>query len=104
MLLPSDVSLVHLPLIQWLQDQQLAPRITGEFDDSALMKAFGQDGVGVFVVPTAIAMAVAEQYNVIEIGRTDAVKESFFVIANERHLSNPAVNSIIEHARDWLEA
>jgi LysR family transcriptional activator of nhaA len=102
LLLPSDVSLVHLPLLQWLEDNQLTPRITGEFDDSALMKAFGHDGVGVFVVPSAIAEDVSKQYEAIEIGRTDEVTESFFVIVNERNLSNPAISTIIENARHWL--
>ena len=102
LLLPSDVSLVHVPLLQWLQDQQLSPRITGEFDDGALMKAFGHDGVGVFIVPTAIAADVSRQYEAIEIGRTSDVTESFYVIVNERNLSNPTITTVISGARDWL--
>ena len=46
MLIPSDVSQVHLPLLHWFQALHLTPRIVGEFDDRALMKAFGRDGAG----------------------------------------------------------
>lgn len=103
MLLPGEANQIHLPLMNWFEANELSPRITGEFDDSALMKAFGRDGAGIFVVPTAIATEVAIQYDAIEIGRTSTVTESFFVIANERDLSNPLVSEIIESARHWLE-
>lgn len=102
LLIPSSVSQIHLSLLQWIQDKELKPFIEGEFDDSALMKAFGRDGAGVYVVPSAIAQDVAIQYDSVEIGRTDEIKESFFAIANERNSSNPAVNEIIESARSWL--
>lgn len=102
LLLPSDVSQISAPLMQWFTEQNLSPRIVGEFDDSALMKAFGQDGVGVFVVPTAISEEVAEQYDAIELGRTDDVRDLFYVITSDRRSSNPAIQTIIEAAREWL--
>ena len=32
----------------------MQPRIIGEFDDSALMQAFGQSGSGLFIAPSVI--------------------------------------------------
>jgi LysR family transcriptional activator of nhaA len=101
-LMPSDLSLVQSQLLQWLDRHHVLPNIVGEFDDSALMKAFGQAGTGVFVVPSAIAEEVAKQYNVNIIGQTEEIKEQFFAITTERRLSNPALIAINETARDWL--
>ncbi|MGR6873305.1 transcriptional activator NhaR [Pseudomonas sp. HK3] len=102
-LMPSELSLVQPQLLQWLDRRHILPRIVGEFDDSALMKAFGQAGVGVFVVPTAIADEVAAQYKVNILGKTDDIREQFFAITAERRLSNPALIAINETARDWLD-
>ena len=77
-------------------------RIVGEFDDSALMKAFGQSGAGVFTAPTAIAQEVAGQYRVSIIGSTEAVREQFYAISTERRISHPAVSAITNTAREWL--
>ena len=74
----------------------------GEFDDSALMKAFGQAGAGVFIAPTPIASEVEKQYGVISIGKTDDVREQFYAISVERKISHPAVAAITETAREWL--
>lgn len=102
-LIPSEGSQIHMPLLHWFQTQHVTPRITGEFDDSALMKAFGRDGAGIFVVPSAISDDVCEQFDAKELGRTEALNESFYVIANDRHLSNPAIEFIVDKARTWLE-
>jgi LysR family transcriptional activator of nhaA len=56
----------------------------------------------VFVVPSAIAKEVANQYKVNIIGQTEEIKEQFFAITTERRLSNPALIAINETARDWL--
>ena len=101
-LMPSDLSLVQSQLLQWLDRYNIFPNIVGEFDDSALMKAFGQAGTGVFVVPSAIAKEVSSQYNVLVIGKTNEIKEQFYSITTERRLSNPALIAINETARDWL--
>ena len=37
-----------------LFNEHWSPRIVGEFEDSALLKVFGQQGLGVFAAPMAI--------------------------------------------------
>ncbi|MDO6685207.1 MULTISPECIES: transcriptional activator NhaR [unclassified Agarivorans] len=103
LLIPSEINLMHVRLLQWFDKQNIHPKIVGEFDDSALMKAFGQAGTGVFTVPTAIADEVVNQYKVEVIGCTEAVREQFFAISAERRVSNPAVVAITEQAREWLK-
>ena len=94
---------MHDRLLQWLEGLRVYPRIVGEFDDSALMKVFGQAGVGLFIAPTAIADEVVAHYGVEEVGQTDAVREQFFAISVERRISHPAVAAITESARRWLK-
>ena len=102
-LLPSEINVVQSRLLKWLDGLHIHPRIIGEFDDSALMKVFGQAGAGIFVAPTAIADEVARHYGVQIIGQTDAVSEQFYAISVERRLSHPAVVAITEAARAWLK-
>jgi LysR family transcriptional activator of nhaA len=102
LLLPGETNPARNHLIQWLDQIHIYPRVVGEFDDSALMKAFGQGGAGIFIAPTAIAGEVAKQYNVSIIGKTDKVKERFFAISVERKVSHPAIVAINEAAREWL--
>jgi LysR family transcriptional activator of nhaA len=102
LLIPSEINIVQSRLLQWFDSLHIHPRIVGEFDDSALMKAFGQAGLGVFPVPTAIAEEVAKQYRVSLIGSTDTVREQFYGISTERRISHPAVAAITATAREWL--
>jgi LysR family transcriptional regulator, transcriptional activator of nhaA len=103
LLLPSEINLVRPRLMEWLDGLHIHPRIVGEFDDSALMKAFGQAGAGVFVAPSAIAEEAAKQYGVQIVGNTEEVREQFYAISIERRISHPAVSAITETAREWLK-
>jgi LysR family transcriptional activator of nhaA len=103
LLIPSEINLVQPRLLNWLDSLYIHPRIVGEFDDSALMKAFGQAGAGVFIVPTAIAEEVAKQLGVAVVGDTEIVREQFYAISVERRISHPAVAAITETARAWLK-
>lgn len=101
-LLPGESNVVRNRLIQWLDKLHIHPRIVGEFDDSALMKAFGQAGTGVFIAPSPIAEEIANQFGVVVIGKTEQIREEFFAISVERKISHPAVTAITETAREWL--
>jgi LysR family transcriptional activator of nhaA len=89
-------------LQRWFAEQQIQPRIVGEFDDSALMQAFGQSGSGIFIGPSVIADEVKRQYGVEVIGQTDAVTESFYAISVERKVKHPGIVAITEGARREL--
>lgn len=102
MLLPGEDAPVRHRLLRWLEQRKLRPRIVGEFDDSALMNAFGQSGAGVFVSPTVLDAEMQMQYGVETIGRTAEVRSEFFAISVERKLKHPCVLAITETARDRL--
>jgi LysR family transcriptional activator of nhaA len=104
MLVPGENAMVRGRLMRWFGEQQIQPRIVGEFDDSALMKAFGQSGSGIFVAPTVIADEVRRQFGVEVIGRTDEVTERFYAISVERRLTHPGVVAVTEAARQEMFA
>ncbi|KRP59606.1 transcriptional activator NhaR [Pseudomonas orientalis] len=102
LLIPGAETVVRSRLQRWFADQQIQPRIIGEFDDSALMQAFGQSGSGIFIAPSVIADEVVRQYGVALIGQTDAVTESFYAISVERKVKHPGIVAITEGARREL--
>ncbi|HYH97166.1 transcriptional activator NhaR [Hyalangium sp.] len=99
MLMPSEASSVRHALDLWLAAQGVRPIIAGDFDDSALLKAFGQRGLGVFAMPSVIEADVVRQFDVSVIGRTDEIENCFYAITVERRLRHPAVVAIAEAAR-----
>jgi LysR family transcriptional activator of nhaA len=101
-LIPSDDIALRPKLMRWFEDHHIKPNIVGEFDDSALMKAFGQAGVGVFVAPSSIAEQLEQECGVVRIGSTNEIIEKFYAISVERKLSHPAVLAISEAARQEL--
>jgi LysR family transcriptional activator of nhaA len=101
-LMPGEGVAVRPRLAQWLEDQDLHPHIVGEFDDSALLKAFGQGGAGLFVAPTAIADHVCKQYAVRAVGRIETVVEQLYAITTERRLKHPATVAMSRAAQDDL--
>ena len=104
LLLPTEKTAVRRDLDQWLYTEDIRPTIIGEFQDTALMKVFGQDGVGLFTAPTVMEKEVCRQYKVRVVGRIDAVRERYYAISVERRLKHPAVVAICGAARDTIFA
>lgn len=104
LLLPARKTWLRRAMDQWLDTRDLRPRMMAEFEDSALMKVFGQTGLGLFPGPTAIENEVCEQYGVQVFGRIDEVREQYYAISVERRLKHPAVVAISTAAREQLFA
>ncbi len=104
LLIPGENAAVRVTLMRWFDAHQIRPRIVGEFDDSALMHAFGQAGIGIFIAPSVIADEVQREHGVLVIGRTDEVTEQFYAISMERRLTHPAVVAINDTAHRKLFA
>lgn len=101
-LLPGEDFAIHQRLLRWLEHTGVHPRVVAEFDDSAMMKAFGHSGAGVFFAPTVIASQVCSQYNVVALGQVDSVVEQVYAISTERRMSHPATLAVSTMARDKL--
>ena len=102
MLLPALETTLRRSLEDWFDSIQVRPRVLAEFDDSALLKAFGNAALGVFPAPAVITDEVLSMYHARLVGRVDAVGESYFAISPERKLKHPAVLQITENARRSL--
>lgn len=101
-LLPIEGSSLRRSLDQWFDSLNIRPRLVGEFKDGALMKTFGEAGVGIFAAPAAIEKEIREHYKVVPIGRIDSITVRFYAISVERKLKHPAVVKISETAREEL--
>jgi len=102
LLVPKENTALRRSLDYWFDQEDIRPVIMGEFADSALLKAFGQAGVGVFAAPSAIESEICRQYRVRRIGELPDVSERFYAISVERKLKHPAVVAISEAARGEL--
>jgi LysR family transcriptional activator of nhaA len=102
MLMPAGDTALGRAVTQWFESRGIRPEVVAEFNDSALMKAFGQDGVGVFPFPQITEADVKRQYGVRVVGRVEEIRARFYAISPERRLKNPAVVAVCETARDEL--
>ncbi|MEP6722302.1 MAG: transcriptional activator NhaR [Variovorax sp.] len=99
MLIQGSSSAMRQRLDLWLAEHALRPRLIGEFDDAALLKAFGGEGRGVFMSPAVLEEETCTQYGVEVVGRTSELVEEFFAISVERRIKHPCVVAITHAAR-----
>lgn len=103
-LLPGEDVAIYSRLLQWFETKHIYPHIVGEFDDSALMKLFGQAGAGLFVAPVAMSRYVSERYQVREVGRIDSIQEQLYAITAERRMTHPGVLAVAEATKQVFAA
>ncbi|OFX21908.1 MAG: LysR family transcriptional regulator [Anaeromyxobacter sp. RBG_16_69_14] len=102
LLLPTENTALRRSLDQWFTTHDIRPRVVGEFEDSALLKEFGQTGLGIFPAPSVIVDEVRGQYRVRLVGRLEEVRERFYAISVERKLKHPTVVAISQEAREKI--
>lgn len=102
LLVPTEDSLVRRSLDHWFESIGVRPHLVAEFDDSGLLKSFGQGGEGIFGVPSVVEAGVRKQYGVQVVGRTEEVVERFYAITVERRIKHPAAMAISESAKQNL--
>lgn len=102
MLIQGASASVRHQLEGWLTQHQIHPRVIGEFDDGALMTAFGREGRGVFMGPSVLELETVTQFGVEVIGRSGELVEEFFAVSVERRITHPCVVAITDAARGQL--
>lgn len=103
-LLPTENAALRRSLDGWFEAKGLHPRVMGEFEDSSLLKTFGQAAVGLFAAPIAIAAELRAQYDVEGIGRVEGVRQRFYAVSVERRIKHPAVVAISHAAHEEIFA
>lgn len=101
-LMPLDTSSMRRALEEWFDSTRVRPHVVGEFEDSALMKVFGQTSAGFFPAPAVIQDEIERQYDVEALGPVAGFRERFYAISVERRLKHPAVVAISDSARNKL--
>jgi LysR family transcriptional activator of nhaA len=101
-LLPMKNSAFRQLLDQWFEAHSIRPRILGEFQDTALLTAFGQAGNGIFAAPLAIEREVRKTYRVAKVGDLGTQVMESYAISAERKIKHPAATVIAEVAKHKL--
>jgi LysR family transcriptional activator of nhaA len=101
-LLPIKNSTLRQILDQWFESQSIQPRILAEFQDTALLTAFGQSGAGIFAAPLAIEGEVRSRYRVVRVGEVGPRLTEYYAVSAERKIKHPAATVIAEVARHKL--
>ncbi len=102
MFLPTDNTALRRNLDYWFESSGIRPVVIGEFEDYALLRAFGETGHGVFPLPSVVEGQIRKQKSLRTIGVTNEVRTQFFAISAERKLQHPAVLAIRNSARKEL--
>jgi LysR family transcriptional activator of nhaA len=101
-LMPAEGTALRKGIDAWLEASGLRLELAGEFDDSALMMAFGGRGLGIFPAPRVLEDEIRTQFGVQVLGRVDEIRQGFYAITVERRLRHPAVVAVVETARDAI--
>ena len=102
LLLPTDHTAVRRSLDIWMEDREIFPEIVAEFEDSALLKVFGQNGEGIFPIPTAIEKMIKNQFGVHLVGRIPDVSDKFYAISAEKRIQHDATLMVVRQAKNEL--
>lgn len=94
-LLPTHHAAVRARLDQWFERQGLRPRVAGEFEDSALLAAFGRNGMGAFPASRWSHEELLQDKRVRLLGETPEVVEHFHLISAERRIHHPLVQQLV---------
>jgi LysR family transcriptional activator of nhaA len=103
-LMPMEGTTLRRSLDDWFSANGIRPAVVAEIEDSALLKVFGEAGVGMFAAPTAVEHEVRRQYGVRVVHRVEAIRERFYAISVERRIRNPLVQAISSAAQRELFA
>ena len=101
-LLPTPNSMLRRGMDDWFRKHSIEPFIVGEFEDGATMKAFGQEGHGLFPGSSVVESEIARKYQVRKVGPISGLTERFYGITVERRLKHPAVVAISESAKETV--
>jgi LysR family transcriptional activator of nhaA len=100
-LVPTDNSAFRRSLDEWFISHKIRPVVIGEFEDFALLRAFAEEGFGMFAAPSVVEEQL-RRYGFRRVGRTNEIRVRFYAISVERKVQHPAVVAICEAAQQKL--
>ncbi|MBS3804776.1 MAG: LysR family transcriptional regulator [Oleiphilaceae bacterium] len=91
-------------LMNWMSLRGVRMNLVAQVDDSALIKVFGREGLGVFTAPTVIAEEVCRQYEVVHMAAVSEVTEQLYAVTRSRNPTHEGVRAICEAAPTFIQA
>lgn len=95
-LLPTGHAAVRPRIDHWLEREGLRPNIVGEFEDSALLAAFGRSGMGAFPASHLSKAELLADPSIVQIGDSPDLVEAFYLISAERKIQHPLVQRMLD--------
>lgn len=102
MLLPASGTSLRRLLEKWLTEKEVHVQVAGEFDDAAMMRAFGVNGRGLFPVRAALAAEVEDGHGAVPVGTVDGVRERYYAVSTERKARHSVMVALLASARERL--
>ncbi|MEW6293069.1 MAG: transcriptional activator NhaR [Pseudomonadota bacterium] len=102
MLLPGEDSALRRALGEWFDRRRLRISVAGEFDDAALMAAFGREKVGAFPIPSVLAEDYLSDAELVVVGHAEDIRIEYFAMSVQRKLTHPSVLAITSQANASL--
>lgn len=83
----------------WLKQQNIDMKVQAEINDSALIKIFAREGMGVFTAPTVIVDEVCRQYLVEDAGEIQSVSVSHYAVTRTPDPMHPGIKAVLAAAK-----
>ncbi|HZY18447.1 MAG TPA: LysR family transcriptional regulator [Ramlibacter sp.] len=99
-LLPTGHAAVRLRIDQWFERHGLHPQVAGEFEDSALLAAFGRSGMGAFPASSRSRGELLDDPGLQLVGEAPELVEHFYLISAERRIQHPLVQRLLQQRPD----
>jgi LysR family transcriptional activator of nhaA len=95
-LLPTGHAAVRPRLDQWFEQRGIRPHVAGEFEDSALLVAFGRAGMGAFPASHWSRAELLADQRVRLLGDCPELVEHFYLLSAERRIQHPLVQRLVQ--------
>lgn len=104
LLLPGEDSAMRRAINEWLDHRQLQAAVVGEFDDAALMAAFGREQVGVFPIPSALIAEYRAETTLVQLGNVESIRVKYYAQTIKRRITHPCVLAITSEVAKAFDA
>lgn len=100
LLLPLQTSALRQSIDAWIEENDVHPTVVAEFEDSALLKAFGEAGHGLFFAPLAVQDELERRMGVRLVERLDEITETIYLVTMDRRVVHPGLTAILQAAKE----
>ncbi|RZQ53911.1 transcriptional activator NhaR [Pseudoalteromonas phenolica] len=98
-ILPAKTSPVTNAIKFWLEDLGLEVSVAGHVDDSALMKALGEQGFGIFPAPLSIKQEIQKAHDVTYLGSIENVYQHYYAFTPDRLIKDSIYSEFVKNAQ-----